>query len=991
MQAYGGSLFDPDRSPFLEGRAAGSQWRSTPAEPLSVNNRVVLHLLNSLQRLRTKVGAGRTAETRRVSFRALGVEQIGHVYEGLLDHTAFRADEVVLGIRGTRSKEPEIALDTLESLLAQGEDKLIEHLKEETGRSVSALRRELNDGGLLDEHKLLIACDQDDALLARLRPFAGLIRDDSFDRPWVVLPGSVFVTVGTARRSTGTHYTPPSLTEPIVQHTLEPLVYVGPAEGTPREQWQLKSPKEILDLKVCDMAMGSGAFLVQACRYLAERLVEAWENEEKRHPGQVLITPDGKFSEGSPSERLVPAEAAERIAIARRVVADRCLYGVDINPMAVEMAKLSMWLITVDANRPFTFLDHAFKCGDSLLGITSLEQLENFSLRPGGGKQQGFGTLNFRRHIEEAKKKREALEDMPSDTPEQIAAKAALYADAEDAVAKLNAAANVLMAVELKELKSRNYESERQASADLMMASWTKGLPELLNFANLRLGVRRAFHWPIHFPEVFSHGGFDSFVGNPPFLGSRQIAEEYGKDYASHLLLNTPNAHGNADFVAYFFRRVGTLLNQNRTCGLIATKSISESDTRISSLSYLTANGFCIFRCITSMPWPGQATVKVAVVFLIRGTWPIFHCNLDGQLVREINSTLQPSAELRPPVALEANGGMAFIGAKILGQGFLLSLDEAETLVSRNLCNAEIIKPYIGGDDISSSPSGQSKRVVIAFGNRSLEDASAWPDLLSIVEKKVKPERMSAKDHPLGAHGKKYWWQFGSRVERMQAAIAKFDVCLVISRVSKYVALRFSSTTNVFSEAVIVFATDSHSAFSFLESAIHEAWVLERASFLGDTIRYTPTDCFETFPTPIDWQTLSKTDTAGRAYYALRDQICENSNLGVTKTYNSYHNPSVIDNDIAELRRLHVEMDNAVAAAYGWQDLNLDYGFHETKQGIRYTISEAARREILDRLLALNHQRHAEEEAEKAALPVSASAKRGRKLKDTGGQITMDL
>ena len=88
-----------------------------------------------------------------------------------------------------------------------------------------------------------------------------------------------------------------------------------------------------------------------------------------------------------------------------------------INPMAVEMAKLSLWLITVDANRPFTFLDHAFKCGDSLLGITSLEQLENFSLRPGGGKQQAFATLNLWRHIEEAKKKREMLEAMPSDTP----------------------------------------------------------------------------------------------------------------------------------------------------------------------------------------------------------------------------------------------------------------------------------------------------------------------------------------------------------------------------------------------------------------------------------------------------------------------------------------------------------------------------------------------------------------------------------------------
>ena len=136
------------------------------------------------------------------------------------------------------------------------------------------------------------------------------------------------------------------------------------------------------DLKVCDMAMGSGAFLVQACRYLSERLTEAWENEEKKHPNEILITPEGGFSEGAPSERLIPADATERLAIARRIVADRCLYGVDINPMAVEMAKLSMWLITLDAKRPFTFLDHAFKCGDSMLGLSSFKQLEDFSMRP---------------------------------------------------------------------------------------------------------------------------------------------------------------------------------------------------------------------------------------------------------------------------------------------------------------------------------------------------------------------------------------------------------------------------------------------------------------------------------------------------------------------------------------------------------------------------------------------------------------------------------
>jgi hypothetical protein len=370
LPAYGGSLFDPDRYPFLEGRPQGTGWQTKPAEPLRINNRVVLHLLKSLQMLQVKVPGGGPAEARRISFLALDIEQIGHIYEGLLDHTALRAREVVLGLTASRKKPvASMSLSELEALRQQNEPKLIETLEEATDRSAKALEKALKNGECEeDSHHILIACGQNQKLVDRVRVFSGLLRQDSFERPVIVLPGSIYVGQGSARRSTGTHYTPRSLTEPIVQYTLEPLVYQGPAEGLPKEQWRLKSPKEILDLKICDMAMGSGAFLVQVCRYLSERLVEAWENLEKEHPGEVLITPEGRFSQGEPGERLIPKEAAERLAIARRLVADRCVYGVDINPMAVEMAKLSIWLITVDKSRPFTFLDHALKCGDSLLG-----------------------------------------------------------------------------------------------------------------------------------------------------------------------------------------------------------------------------------------------------------------------------------------------------------------------------------------------------------------------------------------------------------------------------------------------------------------------------------------------------------------------------------------------------------------------------------------------------------------------------------------------
>ncbi|MBK6534037.1 MAG: hypothetical protein IPF99_32045 [Deltaproteobacteria bacterium] len=232
------------------------------------------------------------------------------------------------------------------------------------------------------ERKLLQVCENQTDLYERVVPWMGLVREDVHGVPVVFPEGSVYVTEGTTRRSTGTHYTPRRLTEEVVKYTLEPLVYAGPAEGLPREAWTLRAAKDLLALRVCDLAMGSGAFLVQVCRYLAERLVEAWEAAERAAGGGLVVTPEGELTASDPRERALPADVEERLALARRYVADRCLYGVDINPMAVEMAKLSLWLVTLQRDRPFTFVDHALRCGDSLLGATELRHLEDYTLRP---------------------------------------------------------------------------------------------------------------------------------------------------------------------------------------------------------------------------------------------------------------------------------------------------------------------------------------------------------------------------------------------------------------------------------------------------------------------------------------------------------------------------------------------------------------------------------------------------------------------------------
>jgi hypothetical protein len=985
MQAYSGSLFDPDRYAFLEGRATGSNWRNAVAEPLAVNNRVVLHLLNSLQRLRIKAGAGGMAETRRVSFRALGVEQIGHVYEGLLDHTAVRATEPVLGIKGTRSKEPEIPLSQLESLLGQGQDKLIDFIKEETGRSISAIRRTLEEGSLLDEHRLIVACNQDEILLARLRPFAGLIRADSFEQPLVVLAGSVFVTAGSTRRSTGAHYTPPTLTEPIVQHTLEPLVYLGPAEGTPRDQWKLKAPKEILALKVCDMAMGSGAFLVQVCRYLAERLTEAWENEESRHPGEVLITPDGEFSKGIPSERLVPADVNERIAIARRVVADRCLYGVDINPMAVEMAKLSLWLITVDAHRPFTFLDHALKCGDSLLGVTSLEQLENFSMRPGGGKQQAFSTLNLWRHIDEAKKKRELLETMPSDTPEQIAAKGALYAEAEGAVAKFHAAADVLVAIELKGLKGRAYESEREASADHMMASWAIGLPDLQQYATQRLGGRYCLHWTLAFPEIMARGGFDAIVGNPPFMRGTKIQTNLSEDYLRTLLATRTAINGNADLCAHFFRAAFDRLNNDGRMGLLATNTIAQGDTRESGLTVILANGGKIYRAVTSAPWPGIAAVVVSVVWaskLVRSDISV----LDGIVVAGIDSYLSVISELSSVVPFKLSSMLCSYhnGSFLNGLGFIIEPSEASRLLA-DFSYHSVVMPYIGGrETYSATDPTIATRFIIYFGKMSQHEAEKWPLAFEILRSRVLPERVGHKTRQL----RELWWQFKRPTPDLYRECKLCRRVIVKTQVSSTFAFVFVPSNYIFDQRLIVFADDRASTLAILQSSFHEVWANRYAATLKEDMSYTPSDCFETFPSP---ELSTSLDVIGEEYSIYRAKLMAVHGIGLTQLYKLFHQSTLVDSDINQLRKLHIKLDQLVATNYGWQDIELGQAFRETKQGMRYTMSETARREVLDRLLALNHQRHAEEVAEAAALAAALPEKRTRKPKDSSGQITMDL
>ncbi|MEZ6018507.1 MAG: type IIL restriction-modification enzyme MmeI, partial [Planctomycetota bacterium] len=317
LPAMGGSLFDPDRFPFLEGRLKGTSWRHHRAEPLPIDDRTVLLLLEAIQ----------TFEGRTLSYRALDVEQIGHVYEGLLERTVERVEDVTLELEaGAQAKDARVTLGEIESARLDGDDAVERLLVERSKRSKSAISNALATNVEPQQSaRLLSACRGDVKLRERLEPYVRLMRTDPWGYPLVHPKGAFVVVLGTDRRETGTHYTPKSLTERIVEETLTPLVYEGPAAGAPRSEWKLKSPEELLDLKVCDPAMGSGAFLVQACRFLSARLVEAWSIEEAA--GRIIDLTGKTHDPGTNVETMPPGDDV-RAENARRIVAERCLYGV---------------------------------------------------------------------------------------------------------------------------------------------------------------------------------------------------------------------------------------------------------------------------------------------------------------------------------------------------------------------------------------------------------------------------------------------------------------------------------------------------------------------------------------------------------------------------------------------------------------------------------------------------------------------------------------
>jgi hypothetical protein len=932
-----GALFNPETYPFLEGWLGGGApvdvTQLAQVRTPSVDDGTIHQVLNRLLFL----------EGQRLSYQALDVEQIGSVYEASMGYSVKRLTGVGVCVNAGKKLQVWVSADeVLEQPKARRGAWLEEACAIEPKKAKAA-------------GKALESAKSEDEVREALEPW----RIKSLP---VRKAGQLVLQPGEERRRTSSHYTPRSLSAPIVKRTLEPLL---------KAMGELPSSKRLLNLKICDPAMGSGAFLVESCRFLADQLVAAWTREG------VL---DGESN---------PAEVVMR---ARRLVAQRCLYGVDKNPWAVNLAKLSLWLVTLARNEPFTFLDHALKCGDSLVGL-SLDQILSFHWKEGAQLELANPLLKMQ--LQTALKKREeilelALRDQQELDPARR--KEDLLRDADEALATLKAIADACVGAFFAGKTDKEREQERVRRLDLISGSvFSEGtFPDALKGES---AAPTCFHWPLEFPEVF-HGSrpdpleaeqvnkaawMDAFIGNPPFAGKNNIIDAGGEAYLPWLQALHERAHGNADLSAHFFRRAVWLLGAHGTVGFIATNTIAQGDTRTTGLKHVVDSGCVIYDAVKSMKWPVDgANVSVSVVHVAKGHLARmqFEPRLDGKNVAAINSRLRGAAERADPVVLKANEGKSFVGTYVLGMGFVLSPEHRAELIKVSKKNAERIFRYTGGEEINSDPDPKLERYVISFGQMELAEAEAWPDLLSLVRELVKPERDKIKD-PIG---KRLWWQHLRTRPELYDAIGPLKRCLTTSRVSKHCMFSWQDAAIVFSEQAIVLPVEQHRWLATLQSRVHEVWARLLSSSMRTDLRYAPSDCFETFPFP-EATAFASLDAIGAELHETRAKYLAEHQVGLTTTYNRLKDEGEQSPELIALRALHERLDRAVLDAYGWHDIAVPPYCAPSPEAFS-TFEDA----VLDRLFALNEARAAEEaRAGLAAPPPSAKPKKPAAAKKRKG------
>ncbi|KKL67991.1 hypothetical protein LCGC14_2129450, partial [marine sediment metagenome] len=483
---------------------------------------------------------------------------------------------------------------------------------------------------------------------------------------------------GTERSSSGSHYTPDELVQPLIRHSLD-YVIKDKLESSDRTS---EKEKALLSIKVCDVACGSGHILLNAARRIGTELARVRTGEDQ------------------------PSPAPLRQAI--RDVVKSCIYGVDKNLLAVELCKVALWLEAHNPGEPLNFLDHHIKCGDAIVGLAHKEELEN-----------GIADAAFKKMSDDDKDIRAEFAKKNKQERTTAEQRKTFYEHAEFArieksfidISKVFASFNALPENSIKEIEHKRAEYQNLISgdswwqlktlADIQTAQFfisktlcnTKkiitddifrqhltGIKPLMGSQAVALAMatvieKKFFHWFLEFPEVFEEGGFDCILGNPPFLGNRKLKGTLGERFLGWVRYYYAPA-GAIELVGYFFRRIFDIIKPSGFQALIATNTIAQGEARQGGLDIIVSQGGCINFAIRSMKWPGLAAVEVALVSIYKGKWkqPFV---LGNKVVDQITSYLDDAETTGNPYPLLQNANKSFIGSYILGKGFILEPQEA--------------------------------------------------------------------------------------------------------------------------------------------------------------------------------------------------------------------------------------------------------------------------------------------------------------------------
>lgn len=852
---------------------------------------------------------------------------------------------------------------------------------------------------------------------------------------------------GSERSTSGSHYTPEDLVKPLIQHSLEYLIEDRVTDFYKGKSNEAETIKKLLELKICDIACGSGHILLSAARRIALEVARVETGEQQPNP------------------------ASFRHAL--KEVIKNCIYGVDKNPLAAELCKVALWLESHNPGEPLSFLDHRIKCGDAIVGLALKEELqkgiadEAFKKLPGDDKEIASAFLKKNRQerilreksgqvvqltteadhklmvqVKELNRLIENFSTLPENTPEEIEKKEKAYRILinSDNLKRLKILANLQI---MPFFLPKTENSKEFLVTDTQFHRYLRGesrIPSSQEIKAIEIATTyRFFHWFLEFPEVFNQGGFDCILGNPPYLGNVELNRSTSSNYVNQIKAEFKGIKDKADLVTYFVRRTYGIINKRGFIALITTNSITQGDTRIGSLDQLLSEGGRILFGIKSIKWQGKANVWVSI-FSITKDLSYSQCFLGNRKVSNINSRLEilvGENQVQDPYTLKINMNICFRGSMPSSNGFFIDKEFFNSLPNDEKL---FVQRIISGEELYNDYNFERYRLII---NLNEVDEQFIPTQLKTYLGNLKSGRKIKYEIALQNNKETQrlknlynnYWKF--EYHPSEVYLTNNDKIIALTRVSKSHAPRFIVKSILVTDSIVLFNTENYSFYSIIQSELHSNWAWYYCSTLKADRRYTPTDGFETFPLPnIQYKSgiEKRLESIGNEYHTHRENLLYSIKLGLTKTYNYFHtkdinvdligknlqglnkktNVNIYSNEvwnlwnhlqkkentisfdeairgIIKLRELQVKLDNVVLEAYEWQDIDFKHNYYEVdylpeNDRVRFTIHPDARKEVLKRLLELNHKIH-EEEVKAGLWDKKTGTKKSEKIKSIEDQV----